>query len=191
MKAANDIALKEWSVVNRALREGWQVVLLRKGGIAEKDGVFRIDEPEFFIFSTYEHETPEQLQERFKEWPYDAERLRAPAGELDIDTYARVDSIVRVNDLEKLKRALPQTIWSESFLRKRFDYKPEDPLYLVFVRAYRTPHPIRIKDAPEFAGCTSWVTLKEALSPTKFYPVFSPEVFEDKKKKFLTALNAS
>jgi hypothetical protein len=190
MKAQNNAALKEWSVVNRALREGRQVVLLRKGGVVEKDGAFKLEQEEFFVFPTLEHQDPADLQDRFKDWPEDALRLKPPEGQLELDTYLRADTVLRLNDFERLKRLLPLTVWSESFLRKRLDYKPEKPLHVVIARAYRTPHPYRVPLDPDYAGCTSWVTLKQELSPTRFYPVFSAEVFAEHKKRVLEALGA-
>lgn len=188
MKAENAAALKEWSVVNRALREGWQAFLLRKGGVAEKGGVFRLEEEEFFIFQTHEHQNAEDLQEKYRSWIEDSVRLAARKDHLEVDVYARADSVFRLQDPEQAKKVLPFCIWSENFLRKRLAYKPEEPLSLIFVRCYRTPHPHLVPMETEYAGCASWVMLKQPLSPAKFYPVFSPEVFEDKKRRVLEAL---
>lgn len=44
MGRKNRIALKEWAVVVKALRQGRQIFLLRKGGIAEQCGEFRVDQ---------------------------------------------------------------------------------------------------------------------------------------------------
>ncbi|HRY29981.1 MAG TPA: DUF1802 family protein [Elusimicrobiota bacterium] len=190
MKSQNDKALKEWAVVERALREGWQVFVLAGEGVAEESGAPAWTEEEFFICKTYDRQTPEALKEKFHEWPYDAERLRAPQGELNIESYARVDSLVKVADLEALKRVLPHTVWSESHLRKSFESRR--PLYLAFLRCYRTPHPLRVSPPTEQEAPSSpWLTLKEPLSPTNFYPVFSPEVFAEKKKKVLDSLNGA
>jgi hypothetical protein len=37
------VALKEWAVICQALAEGRQTILLRKGGIAEPGGAFRVE----------------------------------------------------------------------------------------------------------------------------------------------------
>jgi hypothetical protein len=189
MKALNDVCLKEWSVVNRALREGWQVFLLRKGGVAEVGGRFRLEEDEFFLFPTLEHQDAAGLQERYRDWIADAERQKPASGEVLVDVYARLDEVHRVSDPARLARVLPHTVWSEDFLRRRLEYKPEEPLHLVFLRCFRTPHPHKVPDDPSYAGCTSWVKVKTPLAPGRFYPVFSPEVFAAKKKAVLDALN--
>jgi hypothetical protein len=164
------------------------VFLLRKGGIGEKDGVFRLEEEEFFIFQTYEHQNAEDLQGKYRPWLEDSRRLAAGKDRLDVDVYARADAVFRLQDPEQVKKVLPFCVWSEDFLKKRLGYKPEEPLNLVFVRCYRTPHPHRIALQPEYAGCVSWVALRQPLSPVKFYPVLSAEVFEERKKRVLEAL---
>ena len=56
MKPKSRMALKEWAVVVRAVREGRQILLLRKGGLADENGVFQLKEREFFLYPTYEHQ---------------------------------------------------------------------------------------------------------------------------------------
>ena len=46
-------ALKEWAVVCRALEEGRQIVLLRKGGILEYRQSFKVKHDRFLLFPTY------------------------------------------------------------------------------------------------------------------------------------------
>ena len=56
------IALKEWAVTVRALNQGSQVLLLRKGGIREEGKDFRVVHPEFILYPTYEHQRPDLLK---------------------------------------------------------------------------------------------------------------------------------
>ncbi len=49
-------AFKEWAVICRALAEGRQAVVLRKGGVAEKTGEFQIEHTRFWLFPTYVHQ---------------------------------------------------------------------------------------------------------------------------------------
>ena len=57
------MALKEWAVTVRALAQGTQVLLLRKGGIHETDKNFRVIHPEFLLYPTYEHQREDLLKE--------------------------------------------------------------------------------------------------------------------------------
>ena len=61
MRTENSIALKEWAAVCLALSDGRQSLLLRKGGIAEGRGGFRMEHDEFWLFPTQFHQSPEQL----------------------------------------------------------------------------------------------------------------------------------
>ncbi len=54
-------------------------------------------------------------------------------------------------------------IWDEPLVEMRFAYRPEKPLYLVVVRAYRLAEPVRIANTLEYAGCRSWVPLREGI----------------------------
>lgn len=47
------VALKEWAVTPRALDQGEQVLLLRKGVIHEEGKEFRVVHPEFLIHPTH------------------------------------------------------------------------------------------------------------------------------------------
>ena len=49
-------AFKEWAVICRALAEGRQSLILRKGGIAEEGGRFRVEHTGFWLYPTYAHQ---------------------------------------------------------------------------------------------------------------------------------------
>src|SRR5687767_6581714 len=53
-KLPNHTALKEWSNVVSALGSGEQVILIRKGGIA--DPSFGIEADRFYLYPTYFHQ---------------------------------------------------------------------------------------------------------------------------------------
>jgi hypothetical protein len=190
VKASTSDALKEWAVVARALREGTQIFLLRKGGLVEDGGSFRMQESEFVFYPTFEHQDAADLAERFRDWPADSLRTRESEATIDFDVCAAADDVIDVTDAAKLLRLLPHTIWSESFLKKRLAYKPELPLKLVFARCFRSPRPVRRPVEAEYAGCTSWVKLAVPVETGGFYPVLSADVYNDRKRKVLDALNA-
>ena len=49
-------AFKEWAVICKALAEGRQAIILRKGGIAEEGETFRLEHKQFWLFPTYLHQ---------------------------------------------------------------------------------------------------------------------------------------
>src|SRR5437660_10113016 len=57
-----NVALKEWAVVCRALEQGRQILLLRKGGIYESAGEFEIEHRQFLLFPTYLHQNLKMLK---------------------------------------------------------------------------------------------------------------------------------
>ncbi len=59
MEKVSSKALKEWAVTVKALNEGKQIILICKGGIREEKREFQIDDKEFFLYPTYEHQKSE------------------------------------------------------------------------------------------------------------------------------------
>ena len=70
-------------------------------------------------------------------------------------------------------------IWSESFVRMRYEYRPDLPLYMVLVRACRLAHPVEIAYDPRYAGCRSWVELNEEIDVAANQPVLTDKEFEE------------
>ena len=55
-------ALKEWNATCRALAEGRQIILLRKGGLLDEDGVFALEQSNFWMLPTAFHQEPHLLK---------------------------------------------------------------------------------------------------------------------------------
>ena len=170
MREIHDRAFKEWAVVCEAMKSGRQTVLIRKGGIREEDGVFRVEDPEFFLMPTYDHQTPTLLQP-----DYVAELKRVVNAGYDartvaISAYAVVDTVAVVDDEERLKVLGPEHVWNDEYLRLRLDYNPYDPLYVLFLRVYSLPMTTVLPMRPEYGGCKSWVTLDRPISTQGVVP---------------------
>ena len=172
------IALKEWAVLTDAVGRGEQLILLRKGGIADPGDGFQLKHREFFLYPTLEHQKEEFLRPEFRA------RLKEgpPAGtKVPLQVYAGVACQKEVKDLAGLSRLQKYHLWSEEFARQRQAYKPELPMQALVLRAYvlrkSVLHPVR----PEYAGCKSWVELGEEVSYEGAEPVMD-------NKRFLAAL---
>ena len=169
-------ALKEWAVVDEALGSGEQAVLLRKGGIHEKGGRFEIEHEEFLIYPTYLHQAPELLKPSF--------RARCSDGRTDKDRVT-IRHFTRVVERAPAPPT-PETadhwdrfhIYSPELIQKRYAYKPERPLWLLLIRAYRLASPTTIAETPAYAGCRSWVSLDEPVCVEDAVPVLEDEAFE-------------
>ena len=59
-------AFKEWAVICRALAEGKQALILRKGGIAETGGEFAVEHTRFWLFPTYTHQQRDGIRPEAK-----------------------------------------------------------------------------------------------------------------------------
>jgi hypothetical protein len=188
MKTENDRAFKEWAVACDALREGRQILLVRKGGIREEGGTFRIDDSEFFLMPTYEHQNASLLQPEY------VDRLRAiqtepydPAS-VTVQSYAVVDTIVEARDEAQVNGVASDHIWKAEYVRQRFDFNPYDPLYLLILRVYNLPEPQTLPMQPAYVGCRSWVTLDHPLSTHGATPALSHAEFFRRRAALLQAL---
>ncbi len=54
-------AFKEWAVIVDALGRGAQSIILRKGGISEGRGGFKMEHPRFLLFPTLFHQQRESV----------------------------------------------------------------------------------------------------------------------------------
>ena len=70
--------------------------------------------------------------------------------------------------------------WTKPQIDMRFDYKPEKPLYLMALRAWRLSEPKTVLNVPDYAGCRSWVPLAEqdAVDDNNLIPSMDDEQFE-------------
>lgn len=172
----NDCALKEWASIVTALREGAQTVILRKGGIDEEEGSFKLRRDEFFLFPTYEHQKLEALAPRYQ-------RFYNPPPEefssIGMDTYAQV---VEAHPLRKASNLEPFShlhILGHDYLLERFLARPNDPMWLVVLRAYRLEQPLSIPNDTAYGGCRSWVTLNQEIPTASAQPVLEDARLEE------------
>ena len=99
-------ALKEWAVAIKALREGRQVLLVRKGGISEETRDFRISAERFLLFPTYEHQRADLLQPSFRD------DLPPTLAEHDpsvvrFDTYGEVTDVFEITEPAQVEALAP------------------------------------------------------------------------------------
>ncbi|MDO8461440.1 MAG: DUF1802 family protein [Deltaproteobacteria bacterium] len=177
MQPENKKALKEWAIVCKALDEGRQIFLTRKGGILEKRGGFEVENREFFLFPTYLHQNKEELSPAVHE-ELDQVNASEPKGLLHFQNYAVVQETVIVRELEKLKKLEPLQIGSWKLLKDRFEWGDEKSLQVVLLRVYRLPKPLTLSLKDSYGGCKSWVDLEKSLSTNGVQPVVSDQLFQ-------------
>jgi hypothetical protein len=155
-------ALKEWSSVVRALGEGRQHVIIRKGGILEAASGFKFDSPTFALFPTREHQDVGDLKPEFAR--YAAEPVPGGGdGHETVSFYAEVQCEVETGDASVVESLSGMHAWSDDFVRRRMAWRPEKPVRAALLRVYAAAEPARVKLGPEHAGCKSWVDIGQDL----------------------------
>jgi hypothetical protein len=173
-------ALKEWRVVCDALAGGRQIVLLRKGGIYEAAGEFEIEHRDFLLFPTYLH----QNQQMLKSYEQIEERSTEPE-EIELSVAARITDILPISDRRKMDALDNKHIWSPALIDMRFNYRPENPLYLLLVRASRLANPVTIANTPAYAGCKSWVPLEKSVEADQTISALSDAEYASRRQAIL------
>ena len=176
------IAYKEWAGVCRALGEGRQTILLRKGGIAESGGSFRPEYSEFWMYPTHLHEAQQGLRDHFAEPVPDA-----PPGFVRIELRVVVESVAWVDDLEMALGLGEFHVWSEETIRKRFAYRTPG-VWALGVRAHRLPVAAELPVFPTHAGCHTWVHLDAAPAVGATSPVISDAFAAARREALAVAL---
>jgi len=170
------IALKEWAVVIGGLARGRQHILLRKGGIAEGRDGFELLHREFLFYPTWEHQQENLIRPEFRSEFQDA---RPPSPNLiPVGYLAKVEAIRPAPESPEALAAMPHAhIWNETFLRMRYEYRPDLPLYTVLVRTFRLPQTVEVPYDSRYAGCRSWVELNQEIDVSGAQPVLTDQKF--------------
>jgi len=181
-------AFKEWAIVVDALRQGEQIIVLRKGGLREGRGGFQIEQSEFWLFPTLFHQQGEAVvpkaQARYAEiapqWPGpDVVRL---------ECLARVVAWQRLESRQAAEALRGQHIWRDEVIAERFDWGRAREIHALAVRIYRLPAPIELPMRESYGGCKSWVELAEDIGTEDVAPVLDDEAFAVRLRQFKEAL---
>jgi hypothetical protein len=172
-------AMKEWAAVCRALADGRQAVVLRKGGIAEAAGVFQLEQPRFWLYPTYFHEQRAGLDVDALPLLELAEKERPPQGTVRLTHYAEATAgVFHLHDLPAAALTAGLHVLSAETVRSRFAYK-RPGLYVVPLRVYRAAAAFELPETAEYAGCRSWVELDRLLSTDGALPVLDDPAFRE------------
>ena len=179
-------AFKEWAVIVEALGQGEQIVILRKGGIAEGRGGFRAEHERFWLFSTRFHQQAEgvvpEAAARFGSMTFPPEDV------LRIQFAAEVVEARRLESSAAAERLAGQHIWRDDVIAERFDWGRDQGIYAMAVRVRQLAAPMDLPMLEEYGGCKSWIELEPAMDFTSTKPVLEVAVFEQKLAEFREAL---
>ncbi len=181
-------AFKEWAVICKALGEGRQALILRKGGIAETGGTFHVEHPRFWLFPTYVHQQETGIRPEAAPLLKEVLAQRPPEGILRLTHFAEVSGVYHIHQLMPALMLAHLHFWSEETVRKRFAYQTPG-LFVISVRVYRATTAHELPDTPTYQGCRSWVELDKALPVKDAVPVLTEDAMRDLRQNLDLLLN--
>jgi hypothetical protein len=191
LPASSNVAFKEWAVTVRALAQGRQVLLMRKGGIREEGREFKVQHRDFLLYPTYEHQRADLLQEPYRlEYKPALEQAPDPS-KIDFTHWARIEETLELWDEAALPLLQPLHIWTQDYAEKRLHWKPRKPLILMLLRVYKMGLPQTVDFKAHYNGCKSWVTLDDHVSAGGLSPVLTDSQFRDAVARVKEALSLS
>ena len=155
-------AFKEWAVICRALAEGQQAIILRKGGIAEPGPVFQLEHSRFWLFPTWVHQQSDGIKPDAMPLLKQAKAEQPPPGLLRLSHFVEVPGVYEVRDLSAALLLSQLHVWSEATVQARFAYR-RPGLFVLPARVYRSTTVHELAETAEYAGCRSWVELTTNL----------------------------
>lgn len=165
-----NMAFKEWAAVCEALASGRQTVILRKGGIAEENGLFRPDHDRFWLYPTYVHQQESGLKPGSESLLTQALAKKPSAGTLSLSHIVEVTTVCHLSTLEMALAFEDFHILSADTIRMRFAYRTPG-LFLLHVRVASVDAPRVVPERPEYAGCKTWVELADPVDDHPATPV--------------------
>lgn len=181
-------AFKEWAVVVNALGRGEQILILRKGGLAEGPGGFQVEQREFLLLPTRFHQQRERVlpaaQLRYDELAAEA----ASAETVRLRHCAEVVAWHKLTSLADAERLRGQHIWRDEVIAERFDWGREQAIFALALRVRRLPETVELPLLPAYAGCKSWIELAESIPVAGAESVLTDADFAGKLAAFHAAL---
>ncbi|HKB89064.1 MAG TPA: DUF1802 family protein [Opitutaceae bacterium] len=174
-------AFKEWHVIVEALGAGEQVLILRKGGIAEDRGGFKVKHSRFWLFPTLFHEQLAKTKPDAARFWAEAPSAKPASPEVVLKFWAEIVRSNFIADWDHVAALNAHHLWTEPVVRERFDWGRVPGLFALVARVHRMVEPITVTPTPEMAGCKSWIELPFDFETIPSIPVLSDAVFAAKQ----------
>lgn len=175
---SSDLALKEWAVAVKALSEGKQILILRKGGIHIDDREFRVVHPEFLLYPTFEHQNAELVKPEYQDGLQQTLDENDVPGLVSLGYWCQVTDKFQVSEQDLLDEVSPYHIWTTDYANKRLHWRPKQPVTIALLRVYELQQPQALPVLDEYAGCKSWVELGQDVPLSIMAPVLSDQAYE-------------
>lgn len=195
------IALKEWAIICKALEDGRQMLLLRKGGIMEYRKGFEVKHNEFLLYPTFEHQSMESIKAEYKEKlkeileeqnKYTRKETDKDYNNFKIDNtniiklFAKVEDVVEISDKVTLFELRDYHIWSDEYVMMRMNYNPSKPMSILLLRIYKIKKPLIIDINDKWSGCKSWIDIEKDVDNENSHRV---EILQNEKALIGPVLN--
>lgn len=181
------LALKEWAGVIDAMAQGQQIVALRKGGIREK--TFLVEGRGFYLLPTFEHQAAELIKPQFRPGLERALREQRDDQGLTVQARADVADCWEIDDEARLNALGPYHIYTDEFVRARFNWRPKQPLTVMLMRVHRLERPWRTGLPSGVGGCRSWLEVDAGAAPAEAGPALSDAMFEERATRLRVLLS--
>ena len=158
-KLPNHTTLKEWSNVIDSLGRGAQIVLIRKGGLA--DPQFGLESREFYLYPTFFHQ---------------GESDARPS--VTITHWAEAVRMWSVREAEVLGRLEALVDIPRETLETRYRFRPDQALHVIALRVWRLAEPAVVQFRADYAGCRSWISIEEEIDVEGSTPALPEEELE-------------
>jgi len=173
-------ALKEWAVVVRAVEEGKQFILFRKGGILD-DG-FSVESNQFLLYPTFEHQSREYVKDEYKD-EFDRLVRDSDRDTVTVRSLARVYAYYESSSIERLLRLSRFHILNDAFISYRMQWNRERPVSIMLIQPYMLDEPLIVQDKHKYYGCRSWIRLEMNASIGNYSPIASDSLLESIRKE--------
>ncbi|BAY95471.1 MULTISPECIES: DUF1802 family protein [unclassified Tolypothrix] len=170
-------ALKEWAVAIDALENGNTIMLLRKGGIHEQNGLFQVAHHQVLLYPTFEHQQTFLLKSEYANLVCPVTSGWHPET-VRIGSWAEITDILPVRDESTVNKLLPFHIWNEHFISDRLKWKARQPLYILLLRTYKLAKIQEIPYLSQYGGCKSWIDLAQPIDISAAEPVLSESSYQ-------------
>ncbi len=185
-------AFKEWEAIVEALGQGAQIVILRKGGIAEGRAGFKAKHPKFWLFPTGYHQQWEKTKPELRKFLAPTSVAAEKGKEIALQYIAEVTDAIYLSSWDQVERLADAHFWGNEILRERFDYKDrpgmEDGLHLLILRVSRINLPHKLAPSADYDGCKSWVDVPVHWEHDIANHVVKAEEFATRRSRILAAV---
>ena len=174
-------ALKEWATIVKALENGKQTIILRKGGILETASGFEIIAKKFLLFPTWEHQEIKHVKPEYHNLLNQTLDNKPKEGYNTITSIAEVLDHKDISSNKIIDDLSPFHVWSDEYIKERINWMPEKPLKAIFLKVHTFPQ-IEIPLQSDFEGCKSWIELN--LNQNSERSVLTDQEIESELKRF-------